>query len=170
VLRTEIRPFVRAARPLVYNLRPAAQNLAAATPNLSKVFVVLNHLFNELGYFPGGGQHGYLWWTAWAAHNARSVFAVQDANGDYRQLFLQASCASLTQIAQNIPGSEGVLGVTGILTNAGLCPSQAAADRAAYQRYLQQNPHILTQSVPSLQSVQSGSALQHLFYPKLPTN
>ena len=28
----------------------SSQHLAAATPNLSKVFVGLNHLFNDLGY------------------------------------------------------------------------------------------------------------------------
>jgi phospholipid/cholesterol/gamma-HCH transport system substrate-binding protein len=83
VLRTEIRPFVVAARPLVRNLRPASNNLSAATPNLSKTFGVLNHLFNELGYSPGGGQHGFLWWLAWADHNARTIFSVQDANGDF---------------------------------------------------------------------------------------
>ena len=34
ICRTEIRPFVVAARPVVRNLRPASINLATATPNL----------------------------------------------------------------------------------------------------------------------------------------
>jgi|SRR5579875_465066 len=168
VLRTEIRPFVIAARPLVRKLRPASINLAQATPNLSRTFNVLNHLFNDLGYHPGGGQHGYLWWLAWGSHNARSVFATQDANGDFRQLFLQASCASLSQIAQNIPGSAAVLGVANLLTNSTLCPTQASAAQAAYARY-QQNPRLVTQA-PAISSLISGAAAKQLFFPKLPTN
>jgi phospholipid/cholesterol/gamma-HCH transport system substrate-binding protein len=141
VLQTQIRPFVVAARPLVRNLKPASKNLATATPNLSKTFSVLNHLFNELGYFPGGEQHGYLWWLAWADHNARSVFATQDANGDYRQLFAQASCATYTQIAQNLgPLAVVALNLTPILSNAGLCPGGSSAglakDFKAYQQKL----------------------------------
>jgi phospholipid/cholesterol/gamma-HCH transport system substrate-binding protein len=170
VLRNQIRPFVVAAKPLVYNLRPASQNLAAATPNLSKVFTVLNHLFNQLGYYPGGGQHGYLWWLAWADHNARTVFSAQDANGDFRQLFLQASCASLSQVVNNVPGSESVLNLTGILTSNTICPTQAAANRAAYARYVQQHPNLAKQSAPSMQALESPNAAKQLFYPKLPTN
>ena len=117
-----------AARPLVRNLKPASKNLAKATPNLSGVFKVLNHLFNDLGYFPGGGQHGYLWWLAWGDHNARSVFATQDANGDFRQLFLQASCASYTQITQNLgPLSAVVLNLAPILSSSGVCPSNGGS-------------------------------------------
>jgi phospholipid/cholesterol/gamma-HCH transport system substrate-binding protein len=173
VLKTEIRPFVVAARPLVRNLRPASNNLATATPNLSTAFGVLNHLFNELGYNPGGNQHPYLWWLAWADHNARTVFATQDANGDFRNLFIQASCASLAQIAQGIPGSEAVMALTGILTSANACPQQAAANEAAYQRWLK------TPGAAGLSSALNSSAggtlttgakAAHLFYPKLPTN
>jgi phospholipid/cholesterol/gamma-HCH transport system substrate-binding protein len=170
VLQNQIRPFVRAAKPLVYNLRPAAQNLAAATPSLSRVFAVLNHLFNQLGYNPGGNQHGYLWWLAWGDHNARSVFSVQDANGDFRQLFLQASCAALSQIANNVPGSESVLNLTGILTSNTICPTQSAANRAAYARYVQQHPNLARQSSPTISSLESPTAAKQLFYPKLPTN
>jgi phospholipid/cholesterol/gamma-HCH transport system substrate-binding protein len=58
ILRTQIRPFVKAATPLVRNLTPAAVNLSTSTPHLSEVFKVLNHLFNDLAYHPGSGQHG----------------------------------------------------------------------------------------------------------------
>jgi phospholipid/cholesterol/gamma-HCH transport system substrate-binding protein len=171
ILRTQIRPFVKAATPVIRNLRPAAQNLSSATPNLSKTFVVLNHLFNELGYYPGGGQHGYLWWLAWGDHNARSVFGTQDANGDFRQLFVQASCASLAQIANNAPPLQQIAyNLTGILSTATLCPQQAAANRAAYERYIGQHPNLATQSAPTLQSLETGAAAQRIFYPKLPTN
>jgi len=170
ILRTEVRPFVRAATPLVRNLRPVAQNLSAATPNLSKTFEVLNHLFNELGYYPSGGQHGYLWWLAWADHNARSVFSVQDANGDFRQLFLQASCASLSQIASNVPGSEALLNLTPILTSKTTCPNEAAANQQAFARYQQQNPQGASQSGITLQSLTSPATIKHLFYPNLPAH
>ncbi len=125
IVRTQIRPFVVAARPLVRQLKPAAINLATATPNLSKTFGVLNHLGNMLGYSPGGGQHGYLWWLAWLDHNVRTLFSIQDANGVFRPLFLQASCSSLTQIANGISGSSLLLNLTPILTDSNLCPAQS---------------------------------------------
>jgi phospholipid/cholesterol/gamma-HCH transport system substrate-binding protein len=122
IVKNQIRPFVVAARPLVRNLRPAAINLAKATPNLTKTFGILNHLGNLLGYNPGGQQHGYLWWLAWLDHNVRTLFSIQDANGDFRPIFLQASCASLTQISQGITGSSLLLNLTPILSDAQLCP------------------------------------------------
>jgi phospholipid/cholesterol/gamma-HCH transport system substrate-binding protein len=123
IIQKQIRPFVVAARPLVRSLKPASINLAKATPNITGTFHVLNNLFNMLGYYPkGSGQHGYLWWLAWLDHNARTLFSIQDANGVYRPLFLQASCASLNQIAQGVSGSALVLNLTPILSNAGLCP------------------------------------------------
>ncbi len=121
IVENQIRPFVVAARPLVRQLQPAAINLSAATPNLSKTFVVVNHLANMLGYHPGGGRHGYLWWLAWLDHNTRTLFSIQDANGVLRPLFLQASCSSLSQIANAIAGSAELLNLTPILDD--LCPS-----------------------------------------------
>jgi phospholipid/cholesterol/gamma-HCH transport system substrate-binding protein len=143
IVRTQIRPFVVAARPLVRNLKPAAVNLADATPNLAKTFTVVNHLVNMLGYNPGGAQHGYLWWLAWLGHNARTLFSVQDANGVFRPLFLQASCATYAQLVAGLNAAssglgsefEGLLNLTPILTTAGLCPTQATADTADYKRY-----------------------------------
>ena len=96
-----------------------------------------------LGYNPGDTEHGYLWWLAWLDHNARTLFSVQDANGDFRPLFLQASCATYTQLINSLNlasgglGSEfeSVLNLSPILTSAGLCPTQAAADQADYKNY-----------------------------------
>ena len=143
VVQNQIRPFVVAARPLVRELKPAATNLAAATPNISKTFDVVNRFVNMLGYNPGDTEHGYLWWLAWLDHNARTLFSVQDANGDFRPLFLQASCATYTQLINSLNlasgglGSEfeSVLNLSPILTSAGLCPTQAAADQADYKNY-----------------------------------
>ena len=121
IVRKQIRPFVVAARPLVRNLRPAATHLAAATPSLSKVFTVLNHLFNLLGYNPGGAQHGYLWWLAWGQHAGRTLFSNQNADGDFRPVFLQASCPNLRRIAATNGGATGpATGFTTIISK--FCP------------------------------------------------
>ncbi len=165
IIQNQIRPFVVAARPVVRNLKPAAVNLAKATPNLGTVFTVLNHFVNLLGYNPGNAIHGYLWWLAWADHNARSLFALQDGNGDYRQLFLQASCATLAQVANSVAGSELVLNLTPILTNLGLCPKQAAADASAFRLYQQGK---LTGRAAHSTAAAAGSNVP--FLPKLPTN
>jgi phospholipid/cholesterol/gamma-HCH transport system substrate-binding protein len=169
IVEHQIRPFVIAARPLVRHLRPAAVHLAAAAPNLGHAFGVVNHLLNMVGYNPGGAQHGYLWWLAWLDHNARTLFSIQDANGVYRQLFVQASCATLAQIANSIRGGEALLNLTPILTNLQLCPKAAAANIRAYRSYQR---HQLSPRAPrSLGGSAGGSALPHgaPFLPKLPT-
>ena len=200
IVQNQIRPFVVASRPLVRNLKPAAENLAdpttvqtangpvklsPATSNLSNVFNVLNHFGNMLGYNPGNTEHGYLWWLAWLDHNARTLFSVQDANGDFRPLFLQASCATLAQLANNSPLQEVVQNLTPILTNTNLCPAQAAADATAYAKYKQNHPAATASSNPTLSQVQalqsraptrssgasgSSKSKSNLFLPKLPIN
>jgi phospholipid/cholesterol/gamma-HCH transport system substrate-binding protein len=143
IVRDQIRPFVVAARPLVRNLKPASINLAKATPNLTNTFDVLNHFVNMLGYNPGDTEHGYLWWLAWLNHNARTLFSLQDANGDFRPLFLQASCATYTQLIDNLNSIqsglgdefEGVLNITPIIGSNGICPKQSAALTADYKKY-----------------------------------
>jgi phospholipid/cholesterol/gamma-HCH transport system substrate-binding protein len=123
IVQNQIRPFVVAARPVVRELKPAARELATATPNLQSTFVVLNHLVNMLGYFPGGGQHGYLWWLAWLGHNTRTLFSVQDANGSYRPLFIQFSCSQIGALTDasspfNLVGA--LLNVSSLRANCGL--------------------------------------------------
>jgi phospholipid/cholesterol/gamma-HCH transport system substrate-binding protein len=179
IVKNQIRPFVVAARPVVRNLRPAAVNLATATPNLSNVFTVLNHFVNMVGYNPGDTEHGYLWWLAWLDHNARTLFSVQDANGDFRPLFLQASCATLAQLANSSALTEVLMNLTPILTSSNLCPAQAAADQSAYAKYRIQHPATATaQSNSSLSGISAlsphaGSGVagtkSNLFLPKLPT-
>jgi phospholipid/cholesterol/gamma-HCH transport system substrate-binding protein len=127
ILRDQIRPFVVQARPLVRNLRPAAVNLAKATPGLTKTFAVFNRLLNMVGFNPGNTEHGYLFWLAWLDHNARTLFSVQDANGDFRPLFLQASCATLAQTVNTTPAQAAIQNLVPILSDANLCPTQAAA-------------------------------------------
>jgi phospholipid/cholesterol/gamma-HCH transport system substrate-binding protein len=148
VIKNEIRPFVRAARPVVRQLRPASINLANATPSLNSTFSVVNKFLNLLGYCPAGGssscqdsgsrQHGYLWWLAWLGHIGRTVFAVQDGNGDFRQAFIQLSCATLNQLLGQVPGGGAILSglnLNTILSNTGLCPAQAAAIQAQFRNF-----------------------------------
>lgn len=168
IVRDQIRPFVIAARPVVRNLRPASINLAKATPSLSNVFGTVNHLLNTLGYYPGGRQHGYLWWLAWLDHNARTVFSIQDANGVFRPLFLQASCATLAQLASLQSGlAETVLNLTPILTNLNLCPKQAAADIRAYRAYKQ--GRLSSRTARGASSVLGSLTKNVRFLPQLPT-
>ncbi|MEA2158059.1 MAG: phospholipid/cholesterol/gamma-HCH transport system substrate-binding protein [Solirubrobacteraceae bacterium] len=171
IIKNQIRPFVIAARPVVRQLKPASVNLAKATPSLSKVFGVLNHFVNMVGYNPGGAQHGYLWWLAWLNHSARTLFSVQDANGVFRPLFLQASCATLAQIVNSVTGSETILNLTPILTSTTLCPKQAAADISAYRSY-QQGKTTSSSATPRSAGGSGGttsSGASGLFLPKLPT-
>ncbi len=143
IIQNQIRPFVVAARPLVRNLEPASINLANATPGLTNTFNVLNQFFNLLGYNPtvsDSSQHGYLWWLAWLGHIGRTVFSVQDGNGDFRQGFLQLSCTSIAEILDGLPSSIGSLvlqayNLVPILSDADLCPAQASAIRSEYQKY-----------------------------------
>jgi phospholipid/cholesterol/gamma-HCH transport system substrate-binding protein len=109
VIQNEIRPFVIAARPLVQHLRPAAINLNQAQPSTTKDFAEFNRVFNMLGYNPGGGQHGYLWWWAWLNHEVRTLFSIQDANGPFRPVFLQASCSTYGHLLALNPGASLVL-------------------------------------------------------------
>jgi phospholipid/cholesterol/gamma-HCH transport system substrate-binding protein len=192
ILQNQIRPFVIAARPVVRSLRPAAVRLAAATPSLSRTFVTVNHLLNILGYFPHGTrQHGYLWWLAWLGHIGRTVFSVQDGNGDYRQAFLQMNCSTIAQIAQSAsPQLLQLLEPTliNLLGASGVCPSQSKALATAFKRYQSSssqssssqssNPSLaasaLSVMAPNeaklLKQLQLGNLLkQHLFLPSLPT-
>ena len=137
VLRTQIRPFVREARPYVRNLRPAAENLRTASPDLRESFFELNRLFNMAAYNPGGRQgltgnqtadvareEGYLYWLGWVVHNTNSLFATSDAGGPIRRTLQLGSCSTYTSIAETngVTTLEQILGLQGILNDAGLCP------------------------------------------------
>lgn len=134
VIRTQIRPFVRAARPVVRSLSPTAVNLAKATPDLTGSFAVLNHLFNTLAYNelgsgvwnPSSKQvPGFLFWIAWLNHNAVTLFSSQDANGGWRPLFLGLSCSTIQQLiaeqGASGPAFEFLANLTPLLTTTGFC-------------------------------------------------
>ena len=137
VLRTKIRPFVREARPYVRDLRPAAENLRTASPDLRQSFFELNRLFNMAAYNPGGRQglsgnlaadqareEGLLFWLGWLVHDTNSLFATSDAGGPIRRTLQLGSCSTYNALAASNGAStlEQILGLQGILTDAGLCP------------------------------------------------
>ncbi len=127
VLRDDIRPFVRDARPLMRDLRPAARRIASATPDLNGSFVVLNHLFNMLGYNPGGAedpsvgtarQEGYLFWVAWVNHMAVQLFSSADAHGTFRPTTVAAPCSTFEKLIEERPELEFLQGLTPVLVGA----------------------------------------------------
>jgi phospholipid/cholesterol/gamma-HCH transport system substrate-binding protein len=111
ILRTQIRPFIRDARPVVRDLKPASKNLKTATPDLTRTFVVLNHLFNMVGFNPNGKEgpdvanrdEGFLFWIAWLDHNGASLFSSSDANGPFRPVTIGAPCSTLKQTGDANP-------------------------------------------------------------------
>ena len=104
IIRDEIRPFVRVARRPVRKLRAAAEELAPTTSRLDRVFGVLTDLLNTLAYNPPGDEEGYLFWSAWANHNAAFVFNTQDAHGPIRRGNFLVDCASLSATEALVAG------------------------------------------------------------------
>jgi len=119
VIRTQIRPFVRAARPWTNDLRFAARDTAKAMPDLKASFGELNRFFNIGAFNPGGAealagksisqqrqrQEGLLYWLAWAAQNGTSLFSSADAQGPWRRVTICGVPASvLTGIVQGVVG------------------------------------------------------------------
>ncbi len=117
IIRTQIRPFVRAARPWTNDLRVAAKGTAQATPDLKTSFGELKRLFNMGAYNPGGAeglggksisqqrqrQEGFLYWLAWAAQNGNSLFSSADAQGPWRRVTIcGVPAAVLTGIVQGV--------------------------------------------------------------------
>jgi phospholipid/cholesterol/gamma-HCH transport system substrate-binding protein len=104
IIRDEIRPFTRIARSPVRKLRAAAEELAPTTSRLVTSFRVINDLLDTLAYNPPGNEEGFLFWTAWANHNAPFVFNTQDAHGPIRRGNFLVDCASLTAVEALLPG------------------------------------------------------------------
>jgi phospholipid/cholesterol/gamma-HCH transport system substrate-binding protein len=125
ILRDHIRPFIREARPLVRDLPPAARGLSKALPDLSRSFARLNRGFNLLAFNPGGRedasdanrQEGYLFWLAWLTHQTENLINVDDANGPLRPVFLTGTCQTITNLANEEPGLEFLLGLSGALAD-----------------------------------------------------
>jgi hypothetical protein len=136
VIRTQIRPFVRAARPWTNDLRLAARGTARATPDLSRSFGELNRFFNMGAYNPGGAegldgksisqqrarQEGYLYWLAWTAQNGNSLFSTADGQGPWRRVTIcGVPAAVLTGIVNGVLGDVAASNpqLSDLLTNPG---------------------------------------------------
>ncbi len=132
LLAEDIRPFVREARPLTRDLRPAAVQVADAAPGLTRSFKQLNNFFNLLAYNPSGRegpdnaarQEGYLFWLAWAQHQAVQLFSTSDANGVFRPVTLAAPCATLEQIVAGEDPLEFLGMLTPLLTDSQACATK----------------------------------------------
>jgi phospholipid/cholesterol/gamma-HCH transport system substrate-binding protein len=114
-----IRRLSREAQPVAADLGPTLGNLSAVTPRLSQAFRVLQYVTNELGYNPPGSEEGYLFWTAWFAHNAASLLSLEDAQGTVWRGALLLSCSSYAVLQQTAPLLAGVL-------TAPVCPKDAS--------------------------------------------
>jgi len=136
VIRTQIRPFVRAARPWTNDLRLAARGTARATPDLSRSFGELNRFFNMGAFNPGGAegldgksisqqrqrQEGFLYWLAWTAQNGNSLFSTADGQGPWRRVTIcGVPAAVLTGIVNGVLGDVEANNpaLSDLLTNPG---------------------------------------------------
>ena len=64
LVRTKLRPLVKAAGPVIDDLSPAIVNLNKISPHLKTAFAVFDYVANELAYNPEGKEEGYLFWLA----------------------------------------------------------------------------------------------------------
>jgi phospholipid/cholesterol/gamma-HCH transport system substrate-binding protein len=122
VIRTQIRPFVRAAQPWTNDLRLAARGTSKAMPDLSRSFGELNRFFNIGAYNPGGAegldglsisqqrqrQEGFLYWLAWVGQNGSSLFSSADGQGPWRRVTIcGVPAAALTNIVNDVLAEVG---------------------------------------------------------------
>jgi phospholipid/cholesterol/gamma-HCH transport system substrate-binding protein len=136
IIRTQVRPFIRASRPLIRDLVPTAQSLSVVSPELRRSAKVLNNFFNMLSYnkngreAPGqtGRDEGYLFWLAWTTHQGANLINVDDANGPYRSILLSGLCSSLISLVNATPQVEFSMGLSPLLATACGNPSTTSTD------------------------------------------
>ncbi|MBA2521816.1 MAG: MCE family protein [Solirubrobacterales bacterium] len=127
VIENQIRPFVRSARQPVDDLKRAAGDLAHATPRLTVVGKEINRLGNMAAYNPNGAEapgspnrdEGYLFWAAWLGHNSDSVFAVQDAHGVDRRIYLTIGCDEALSLLATSPLAPAATGLNQLFAPGG---------------------------------------------------
>jgi phospholipid/cholesterol/gamma-HCH transport system substrate-binding protein len=130
ILRDQIRPFVREARPLVSDLRPTARRLAMSTPDLTRSFVVLNNLFNMVGFNRDGREppdkatrdEGYLYWIGWLGHIGGALFSTSDNGGVFRPTAIQANCQTIKGTVSEFPQLGFLQALTPALFDPRICP------------------------------------------------
>jgi phospholipid/cholesterol/gamma-HCH transport system substrate-binding protein len=126
IIRDQLRPFARDVRPTVRQLRQVGQNLKPLTPHLTNTFTVVNSLLNTLAYNPPGSEEGFLFWTAWANHDAATVFGTQDAHGPIRRGLIVTSCSSLdllNRVVQANPALNTLFQLLNTPVISQICPS-----------------------------------------------
>jgi phospholipid/cholesterol/gamma-HCH transport system substrate-binding protein len=127
IIQKQIRPFAIDAQPTTRALRIAADNLKPLTPHLTNTFKVVNSLLNTLAFNPSGDEEGFLFWTAWANHDANTIFGTQDAHGPIRRGLIVTSCDSLSllnQVVATNPALNTLFQLLNAPTLAEVCPSQ----------------------------------------------
>jgi phospholipid/cholesterol/gamma-HCH transport system substrate-binding protein len=140
VIRDQLRPFARDTQPTTRALRIAADNLKPLTPHLTNTFRVLNALLNTLAFNPSGPEEGFLFWTAWANHDASTIFGTQDAHGPIRRGLIITSCSSLgllTSVTAANPALNTLFQLLNAPAVSKVCPSQVhkrGASRPAPQK------------------------------------
>ena len=94
-LRDKLRPLVRDLQPIARDLAPTTRDLKDLTPALVSTFQVLTYVVNELAYNPPGDNEGFLFWTAWFAHNGASFLGTEDAHGPGWRGLVLVDCDTL---------------------------------------------------------------------------
>jgi phospholipid/cholesterol/gamma-HCH transport system substrate-binding protein len=133
IIHDEIRPFARNARSPVRTLRRAAERLAPTTHRLVPIFGVLNNLLDTLAYNPPGKEEGYLFWSAWANHDASFVFNTQDAHGPIRRGMFLVDCGSLVAVenlVSTLPQLEVLFNLLNAPASEEVCDQSPAARTA----------------------------------------
>jgi phospholipid/cholesterol/gamma-HCH transport system substrate-binding protein len=105
IIRDQIRPFATDVQPTVRDLKQTATDLAPVTPALTRTFTVVNKIFNELAYDPPGASDSFLFWSAWGAHSATSMFTAQDAHGPIRRGVVMVNCPSYSVLRGIVAGN-----------------------------------------------------------------
>lgn len=103
VLRTRLRPLVREAIPVVRELLPSVRLINKTNPDLIRTGNVLTYVVNEVLFNPPGPEEGFLFHTAWFAHNGASLLSLQDAHGAVWRGLVMVGCSSAGQIIKANP-------------------------------------------------------------------
>lgn len=120
IVRSHLRPLVRATTPLLRDLRPSLTNLNATMPPLLAVAHDVNYIVNEVLYNPPGPEEGYGFWASWFFHNSDSMLSVEDAHGAVWRGLIVVGCSSLATVTAAAPSLAP-------LEDLPLCPKSSNA-------------------------------------------
>ena len=126
IIQNQLRPFARDVQPTAKQLRILGDNLQPLTPKLTSTFKVVNSLVNTLAFNPPGAEEGFLFWTAWANHDASTIFGTQDAHGPIRRGLIIISCDSLSLLSQVVatnPALNTLFQLLNAPKSADICPA-----------------------------------------------